>query len=468
MKKFWQIWWLALAVKLAVGIFTPLSNDESYYWVWGHFPQLSYFDHPPMIGWIFSLGRLFDGWHSAVRIPSILLAHITLLIWLEIARPQREPALWLLLLSLSPFLGIGSLIATPDVPLLFFWSLALLILLKWTQTTSDRYKFGLSAALGFALGCGFCSKYQIVLFAPIALAWAVASRQFSLIRLKHILAVVSLGLLASSPVLYWNARNQWASFAFQIHHGLASGPKSPWHSISLTHFFEYAGAQIALLLPTTIWLATRRSTAPPEQPSHLLQRESLLKFFGWGPILFFAMTSLRAPVEANWPIMAYPALLSLAFNQAVTRARQRLNYFSISLWSVASFAVILQLTHPWLPIEAKKLKTYEFERFDALKPLTSQYSPLYFGSYQMAADISFKTKKQYFKLPGMNRTDFYDFFSGNRPSCDKFWVAKENGQALPDWVTSSQSSWHIERSLPIADEFTLVEVTCRAQHSDHQ
>jgi 4-amino-4-deoxy-L-arabinose transferase-like glycosyltransferase len=57
---FSEVWSLSLAIKIVLAILIPLSLDESYYWVWGQNPQLSYYDHPPMVGWLFFLGRGFD------------------------------------------------------------------------------------------------------------------------------------------------------------------------------------------------------------------------------------------------------------------------------------------------------------------------------------------------------------------------------------------------------------------------
>ena len=32
-----------------------LGNDEVYYWSYAMYPDLSHFDHPPMIGWLIQL-----------------------------------------------------------------------------------------------------------------------------------------------------------------------------------------------------------------------------------------------------------------------------------------------------------------------------------------------------------------------------------------------------------------------------
>src|SRR5438128_864494 len=84
-----------------------------------------------MVSWLFWLGQWTDFAAQAIRIPAVILAHCTLLVWYKILRPHlndEQMKFWLVFVLLSPFLGAGSLIVTPDLPLVFFWSLALLTL----------------------------------------------------------------------------------------------------------------------------------------------------------------------------------------------------------------------------------------------------------------------------------------------------------------------------------------------------
>ena len=61
----WRLFRLAalvfLAAKLALLALLPPFMDETYYWLWGQHPALSYFDHPPLVGWTQGLAGVF-GW----------------------------------------------------------------------------------------------------------------------------------------------------------------------------------------------------------------------------------------------------------------------------------------------------------------------------------------------------------------------------------------------------------------------
>jgi 4-amino-4-deoxy-L-arabinose transferase-like glycosyltransferase len=449
---FITIWLLALAIKSALAIWLPFSNDEAYYWTWGHNLSLSYFDHPPMVGWLFWLGRAFDFVGNAPRLPGVWLGHLTLLVWHQLLKPyldERKMKFWLILVLFSPFLGIGSLIITPDIPLLFFWSASLLALFRALETKSAHWYLGLGAALGL----GFCSKYLIVLFVPIALIWLFASGRWREVKWALVPLTIAAGLVFSSPVLIWNWQNEWASFAFQLGHGLAAeNRKATWP-------LDYLGGQMALLFPVVIWFAARR-TEPREA--------RWLHYFAWLPLGFFFYTSFRARVEANWPIMAHPAVLSLAVLNAKDLKGLKV---TVAIWATALVVVLSQVVHPWIPIDPRRLKTSEFTRFDAFLPMvhrcqTTETCPeIFFDSYQMAGAISYKTRHQYYKLRGMNRRDHYDFLPQSIPNGDTFWVGAEATHPLPPWI--AEKDYELTATRPLSDGFVVYEVRRNAKATDH-
>ena len=442
MSSFKKVWWIALAVKVAIAIFLPFANDEAYYWVWGHHPQLSYFDHPPMVGWLFSLGTLFESFGNAARLPGVLIGHFTLLIWSLILTPfldEQKKKLWLLFVLFSPFLGLGSLIQTPDVPFLFFWSLSLLLFLKLLKSPS----LALYAGFGAALGLGFCSKYLIVVFVPVAVLWLVVSGDWRKVKWPLVPVTILMGLVFCAPVLIWNAQHDWVSFAFQLDHGLGAQVKNPMWPV------QYLAGQIGILFPTTMFFALQR-----REP----KEARFLHVFAWLPILFFFSTSFRARVEGNWPSMAHPALLSLAFLNAPFSRWLR---GTAILWAVVTVLLFAQVVHPWIPLNAKSLKTSEFTRFDVLLPFAKEHPNLFMSSYQMAGAISYKMRRQYYKLEGLNRRDFYDFTPQSRPNSDTFWVAAGTGQTLPAWVT--EAGYTIKSDQQVSEDFRVIEVERRAQ-----
>ncbi len=441
MKRFSKVWLVALVVKTALAIWLPFSNDEAYYWVWGHHPQWSYFDHPPMVGWLFWLGTWIENIGNAARLPGVWLGHATLLIWHKILEPyldESKQRLWLLFILVSPFFGGGSLIVTPDIPLVFFWSMSLLLLLRLLDQKSPL----LYLALGAALGLGFCSKYMIVLFVPIALAWVFWSGRWRDVRWGFVPLTIVTGLLFCAPVLYWNWKHDWASFKFQLDHGLGSGSRYAMAPV------EYVGGQIALLFPPIAWIAAQR-----REP----KEARFLHFFGWLPLAFFFYTSFKSQVEANWPIMAHPAILALAF---LNMRDWRWMKITMATWVLAHVLVFSEVVHHWIPVDPSKLKTNEFVRYDEFLEEARQPELLYLGSYQAAAAVSYKLRKQIYKAPGLNRPDFYDYVP-HFPKDDTFKVIAEVSLQIPSWIP--QRGYEVVEATRISNDYSRYRAKKRAE-----
>lgn len=413
------LWWIALILKLALGAVIPLAADEAYYWVWSKHLALSYYDHPPFVGWLFWISQPFEAFAHTVRWPSILLGHLTALIWFRLlaslGASDKSP-LWFLFFMLCPLTGLGGMIITPDLPLLFFWSLSLLCLFRFMQSQNPSWAW----SLGLALGLGFCSKYQIVLL-PFSLLPALAWKEIrlQLPRGFWIRTFVG-GLAASSPVLLWNASHEWISFQFQLAHGLHSGRFSwQWP-------FEYLLGHALLVFPSLLWAARQ-----PQAPSFRF----LLWLCGFGPLAFFWISSFRAPSELNWPVMAYPALFALAALSASRRAWVPAALFWGSLHLLIPLIVFVAPQR--FPLHEKIAEPYRFQR---LKELPLEAAPLFTSSYQLASSLWYATRTPVYKLAGMNRKDMFDFWELSVPQGDFFYLLRDETLRLPP----AYKNWSIE------------------------
>ncbi|MCX8517279.1 MAG: glycosyltransferase family 39 protein [Rhodoferax sp.] len=128
-------WLLALLCVLHAGLGASLglSVDEAHYALYAAHPALSYFDHPPLVGWVQwplvalhapdSVLRLLPGllWLATV----LLVWRVTLLLSAQTAHPQRAACAAVLALLLAPLLHILGIGLLPDT-LLMLWSVALL------------------------------------------------------------------------------------------------------------------------------------------------------------------------------------------------------------------------------------------------------------------------------------------------------------------------------------------------------
>ncbi len=425
MKKLVPFFFLVFLFKLILIFLFPISADETYYWVWSKNLQLSYFDHPAMIAWLLATFPFLNSLSGGFRIPVLIIGQLTFLIWILIAKPRlSEKALFvfMLLYSASPLLGVGSIIATPDIPLMFFWSLSLYLLLRYEKTPSTLN----AGYLGGALGLGFCSKYHIVLFIPCLLIWILFNFKKLSIKLPHVLSALFFGLLFCLPVLYWNYQNEFISFLFQLNHGLGRNYYKP------SWTYSYLVAQIFISFPTVVFSFFRNSR----------DYKNLFFIFAAFPLVFFLYSSTKSVVEINWPIVAYPSLLFFVCQHSIKPIHA---YLKAAVFSLLLLFIILQNHFHILPNSPEKI--YETERIESAVPEVQALSPLYGGTYQIASYLWYRLQRPVFKLFDMSRFDAYDMMKSSRPDVDHFFLLAEEETALPEWLSTTNYKARIMKKI---------------------
>lgn len=220
-------------LRLVAGAMLGLGIDEQYVLAVARDFQWSFLDHPPLGFWMGTLAWKVGGTTEplAMRLPFILLAVVTTLLLFRFASRLFGPpaGAWAaVIFNLSPLFSIvaGSWIM-PDGPLLAAALGSACCLLPLIEENPERPVTGLrgwSAWLGAGalLGLALLAKYLAVFYAlgvVLYVASVPGTRRWLLHPAPYVGCLVGLGVF--SPVLFWNASNDWASFAFQG--GRASG-----------------------------------------------------------------------------------------------------------------------------------------------------------------------------------------------------------------------------------------------------
>jgi 4-amino-4-deoxy-L-arabinose transferase-like glycosyltransferase len=295
-----------------------LLPDEAAYWVWSRHLAASYFDHPPVVAYLIRAGTYMLGHNElGVRFGGVLLTAGTIIIMLGIARRilrSERAAMWVGLIWLSsPLLaGIG-LIITPDTPLIFFSVCGLAFALRIAESDGpgqarDWLLFGLFT------GLAFLSKYTAVLLpAAVVLALLTSATGRSNFRRPWIYLSGVLALVVFSPVVWWNYKHQWASFAFQLHHGTQSESGSEMaisHVGSFGQFWldlgTYLGGQAAAWTPVLFLISVFVLVIYWRRYRTLGGADRVLLWTGTLPLVFFGVMYLKSHRgEANWPAFSY-------------------------------------------------------------------------------------------------------------------------------------------------------------------
>ena len=247
---------LACAVHFVLGASVGLSVDEAHYALYATHLALSYFDHPPLVGWLqwplvaldapIAVLRLIP---EALWLGTVLLVHriaFRLQVHADDALAGTQAGYWaVLVLTLAPLLHVLGIGLLPDTLLMFFTA----ALVWWTldlMQPGALQRTGLWAVLGLLLGLAGLSKYTAIFVAlalGLCLLLAHGPRFFVSGRLWM---AVAIALVVVSPVAIWNAQNHWISFAYQAQHGAGGG----WQAREV---FKFLVVQLVAFGPLLLW-----------------------------------------------------------------------------------------------------------------------------------------------------------------------------------------------------------------------
>lgn len=359
--------WLGLGVALGACVFAlrlvflgsmDVMPQEAYYWNYAQHLSPGYLDHPPLVAATIYVSEIIFG-HNAwgTRFGAFIYGLIFIFIFYRYARLQLEHncavfASVLALLLPYFFMGSGFLI-TPDASLSMAWVMALYFFYRALLKEEANAWYG----VGFAMGLGMLSKYTIALLAPAALLFILldprARRQ--LLRKEPYLSVI-IAAVVFSPVIYWNATHNWASFAFQAVGRFADVP-----DIYLGKMFKNI---LALVTPLPLLALPYLFITNPVREGEALQspfNPRLRLFIGsflLVPMSVFLWNALENEPRYNWTgplwISLLPMLAWLIMNAGKLRwvvlgaLLQRLTA-PIFFLLIGAYAVFLQLLSVGLP-----------------------------------------------------------------------------------------------------------------------
>ncbi len=310
----WLIAAFTILRLVSIGL-VGLGVDETYSLAIARHLHLSYFDHPPMHLWIVHAFSPVLGYGRLARLPFIFLFVGSSWLLFDLTRQLfgSRPALWALLsFNLCGFFTVAaSSWVLPDGPLIFFLLMGAVELSRLTfprngqasGVTSQTFTW---LRIGLWIGLAGLSKYQAVIFGlgvALFLVSTVSGRAWLKQPGPYLASVLAAAVI--SPVIFWNAQNQWASFVFQGGRATSSHGARPGAVLS-----ALAG-QMVLLLP---WMFAPLAVAAhgavragPADP-----RRWLCVTLGVPGVLLFALTPIWGQTALpHWSMPSWLFLLPL-------------------------------------------------------------------------------------------------------------------------------------------------------------
>jgi len=367
-----------------------LMPQDAYYYFYSEHPALSYYDHPGGIAWVLWLFTSLLG--KKVFVVKLAATVVTLFTQaafaiLAMCFLDSKGALQAMILLLSTvMISVLSLVATPDVPLVFFWTLSLIALyLAIFKNIKHCWLWA-----GILMGLTFDSKYT-ALFLPAGLVlFLMLSPSYRKLLLSYRLyACLLLFIITAMPVIVWNCHHDLASFKFQSVNRAEEAESS---YLSVKDFFGVIGHQAFLLVPVLFfsliamtWMFYRKyrfkfSSIPAQQLF-------LLSFFA--PVFVgFLLLSFFYWVKINWMMPAYITGIILAAQYIKQKWMMPQLIFSGVIHVVMAVEII------FYPVTVKSDDTWVGwnELSQQVKKIKAQY-PGYFifsaDDYKTAAILNF-------------------------------------------------------------------------------
>lgn len=336
---------------LVIGRF-GLSGDEAHYALYGLHLDWSYFDHPPLVGWLQSLVLLFSESNFALRFwPVILSVLSSWLLFRLVADIYPGDAYWSAFIAVALLQGmlvfqILSLAMLPDTPLLAAGLATAWLCYRILEENRQREWLLLGAVLGLA----GLAKYTAILLVPSVLVLVLLSRGWRYFLGSWPWFGAILGIMLIFPVFYWNWQHDWVSFAYQLGHGL---PDRSWQMdrflISAAGQIIAYGPLITLLAPVILLLAARQQLSTGVQYALI---------FGFPYVLFFAWSSGFKEVLPHWTMFGWALIIPPIAHWLISHWAKlwirTVSILGLSYGFVLALILHTELFFPWMPFQEHK------------------------------------------------------------------------------------------------------------------
>lgn len=311
-------------IRLIVAPLFGLGVDEAHYALYGKFLDLSYVDHPPLVGWVHGIFiYLFGTNEFLVRLPAILLfaatSYCAYLFMLRITGSEPLSLIAVLALNCSFMLNALALMLLPDSLLLL-----LIFLLIFVAERLDRNKRPLDFIfLGLILGLMGLSKYTAILLVPPLIVFFMLRKRWDILFSPYMFLAAFIALVMVTPVFYWNMTHDWVSFKYQGGHVFGS------LATSVKSFFESLGAQFGAYSPFLFIVAVYGFFKVWRREEPYLR---LAVLFGATIMIFFMFTSLYERTLPHWPSAFYLLFIPVGTYLLLTSPKKwQRNFLYISI-----------------------------------------------------------------------------------------------------------------------------------------
>ncbi len=310
-----------------------LFVDEAFYWLEGQDLAWSYAELPGWTAWVLAFSEWLFPHHPAFLRLLPWLAGLTLP-WMALAitqliHPQEKVSSQFGLIWALPLTAVVSVLALPDIWLLFFALLSTWLTLLALSKNQSRY----FVALGLCLALGLNVHVRFWFFAFILACCCLGIYRHHTQKLLTI--SLPLSLLGLLPVLIFNIEHQFPLLNFQFK------DRHPW-SFQINHLWFFL-VQMLICTPLVfvLWLqglAKLSGWQALKKPQKMILLAALLHWLLYALLGFFSDT-MR--LNLHWPLLSYALVL------AAIHWPQNVFFQAAKITGTVAHAAILLLLITW-------------------------------------------------------------------------------------------------------------------------
>ena len=322
---FWLIL-ISVVIRSVIAFSVEFGNDEVYYWTYALYPDLSHFDHPPMVGLVMQLFTLNRYLHSEffIRLAAIFFCSVNTYLIFHIGKKVKDEltgfySALLYTASIYCFIISGTFIL-PDSPQLFFWLLSIYFLINSVtieapdisrnlsvieisanneqRTTNNYFLFA-----GITIGLALLSKYTSAFLWFGALLYIIFYN-LSWLRSRALYIAILISIILFIPVVIWNFNNHFISYSYH------SGRVGDFHSpVRFDFFFQEVFGAIFYNNPFNFYLAVISIVALIKGRNFIDRKYS--SFLLWVSLPLIFIVTIFSFFDKTLPHWTGPSYISL-------------------------------------------------------------------------------------------------------------------------------------------------------------
>lgn len=328
-------------IKLVIAFWFPLTSDEAYFFLWGQYPDINYYDHPPVTGWVMSLFGLLGRHIFFSRLFAILTGLVIAIGLYRLLRDQfgsPEKARLVALCFLAAPLHMLSVLITTDTPLMLFTALSGFVLCAALKRQSD----GLVLLSGILWGLAVLSKYFAGLMLIAVFLALVLQRERKWFR--YMLIWVAGSLPFGVFHLWANYHNCWTNVLFNVFN------RSQSVSWEISGLLTFALFQIYLATPWLLYYLFKNLRA---MISAVKSADNPFIYLFVIPIALLGLVALHH-TGLHWALAFYPFLFPLL----VHLSKKQIHRIALCSLVFSMIHVVPVLTVLALPVDTFKAHEY--------------------------------------------------------------------------------------------------------------